>query len=59
MFYPTIDYVESITSPILYVRGMKDEIVPSDHTGRLKEASKKSKFVQIYECAEGNHNMTW
>ena len=59
IFYPTIDRVSGISAPILFVRGMKDEIVPSDHTKRLYDASTKAKFKQLYECPEGNHNMTW
>ena len=32
LFYPTIDRIGSVTCPILFVRGMKDEIVPCDHS---------------------------
>ena len=37
IFYPTIDRIGKISCPILFIRGMKDEIVPCDHTKRLKE----------------------
>jgi len=32
IFYPTIDRIGKITSPILFVRGENDEIVPSHHS---------------------------
>ena len=32
VFYPSIDRINKVTSPILFVRGMKDEIVPYEHT---------------------------
>jgi len=59
IFYPTIDRIPKVTSPILFIRGMKDEIVPKDHSQRLFEASKSARFKQMYECPEGNHNETW
>jgi len=38
---------------------MKDEIVPCDHTQRLNDAATSAKFKDIYECPDGDHNMTW
>jgi len=38
---------------------MKDEIVPCDHTERLSAAASAAKFKDIYECPDGDHNMTW
>lgn len=35
LFYPTIDRIDKIECPILFIRGVKDEIVPSDHTLKL------------------------
>jgi len=32
VFFPTIDRIHKIKQPILFIRGMKDEIVPCDHT---------------------------
>ena len=59
IFYPTIDRIGKIPAPILFVRGMKDEIVPHDHTQKLFEKATSSKFKQIYECPDGDHNNTW
>jgi len=59
IFYPTSQYVKDITCPILIVRGVKDEIVPSFHGVDLYESARKAKFRELYECAEGDHNNTW
>jgi len=59
VFYPTIDRIGKIENHILFVRGIKDEIVPSDHTDRLFEQAKKATSKRIYACPEGDHNNTW
>jgi len=59
IFYPTIDRMCKITTPILFIRGMKDEIVPMDHTKRLFDAATTCKFKDLYECEDGDHNSTW
>lgn len=59
IFYPTAQYVKDITCPILIIRGVKDEIVPSFHGVEMYESARKAKFRHLYECAEGDHNNTW
>lgn len=59
VFYPTIDRIDKVTSNILFVRGMNDEIVPSDHSRRLMEKATQAKSKTIYECPNGDHNNTW
>jgi len=59
LFYPTIDRIGKVTAPILFVRGMRDEIVPADHTKKLYDAAKQSPLKHLYECPDGDHNQTW
>jgi fermentation-respiration switch protein FrsA (DUF1100 family) len=59
LFYPSIDRIHKVTSPILFVRGMQDEIVPNDHTERLFKAATSSKFKTEYKVANGCHNQSW
>lgn len=59
VFYPTIDRIDKIRNNILFVRGMKDEIVPANHTQRLFEKATNAKSKSIYECENGDHNNTW
>jgi len=56
LFYPSIDRIHKISCPILFVRGMLDEIVPKDHTERLYNAASACKFKTKYDVAEGCHN---
>lgn len=59
IFYPTVDYIRKATCPVLIVRGVKDEIVPSFHGVELHRSAINAKFSTLYECAEGDHNNTW
>ena len=59
IFYPTEKYVKQITCPVLIIRGVRDEIVPSHHGIQLHKSAQKAKFRQLYECPEGDHNNTW
>jgi pimeloyl-ACP methyl ester carboxylesterase len=59
IFYPTIDRIGKIKCPILFIRGMKDEIVPNDHTKRLMDAAEACEFKQLYEIGGGDHNSAW
>lgn len=46
IFYPTIDRIGSVTCPILFIRGMKDEIVPCQQSIKLYESAKSAKFKE-------------
>lgn len=59
IFWPSIDRVGGITSPMCFIRGMKDEIVPNHHSKKLFDAATKAKFKLFYEFEDGDHNMTW
>lgn len=48
LFYPSIDRIHKVTCPIMFVRGMKDEIVPNHHTERLYNAATNAKFKVEY-----------
>ena len=56
LFWPSIDRIPKIETPILFVRGLKDELIPSWHTQSLIKAAKSSKYIKVFECANGDHN---
>ena len=58
-YWSTIDLVKDIKLPILYVTGSHDEIVPTEQTHRLYEASTSSRHTQIWVNPDGYHNDTW
>ena len=57
--WSTIDLVKDIKSPILYITGAKDEIVPTLQTQALYVASSSSRHAQLWVNPEGTHNDTW
>ena len=54
-----IDNVKDITLPMFFVTGRFDEIVPTQHTSRLYEASTKSIHRAYWSNMDGSHNDTW
>ena len=59
IYWPSIDRIPSVKSPMLFLVGMNDEIVPSGHANRLYEAAQNAAFKQIYQVQGGMHNDTW
>ena len=59
IFYPTVDRINKVTCPILFIRGLKDEIVPCDQSKKLYDAAKSAKFKELHEVENGDHNRTW
>ena len=57
--WKTIDLVDKISLPILYITGRKDEIVPTGQTQELYAASTRSRSTQIWINEDGHHNDTW
>ena len=57
----TKDIIPKVSTPILFVTGDKDEIVPYEHTLKLYEAAKsgKSALTDILIIENGTHNDTW
>lgn len=59
MFWRSSHIVPSLTSPILYLAGKKDELVPHDHMLKLYDTSKLSRLVRLHIVKNGTHNETW
>jgi hypothetical protein len=59
IFYPTVDRIGKVKCPILFIRGLKDEIVPCEQSLVLYDKAKNARFKEMWECADGDHNNTW
>ena len=55
----TADLVPEIETPMLFVAGKQDEIVPYEHTIKLYDMATKARFKDIFVVENGTHNDTW
>ena len=55
----TADLVPEIETPMLFVAGKQDEIVPYEHTIKLYDMATKARFKDILVVETGTHNDTW
>lgn len=58
-FWPSESRIRSVKTPILFISGDNDELVPPAHMQRLKEAAVNCSRKEEYIVAGGTHNMTW
>ena len=43
----SLESILKIPLPILFIQGMKDEVVPKDHMPRLRKAAVNAKFTDL------------
>ena len=55
----TDDLVPKIDTPMLFIGGKQDEIVPFEHTIKLYDAATNARFKDILVVDNGTHNDTW
>ncbi len=55
----SVDIVNLVQRPMLFVTGNNDELVPSDMTVELHEKAKGTKHKEIFIVFGGTHNDTW
>jgi len=53
------DIVPKLTLPVLYLAGLRDELVPHSHMRELFETTTKSRLPKIHLIKRGTHNETW
>jgi len=51
--------VPHLTSPVLYLAGSKDELVPHNHMTELYKKTKSSRYVKMHIIENGTHNESW
>ena len=55
----SIEHIAHVTVPLLFIAGMKDEIVPPAQMRLLELAAVASPAVEMHKVTEGTHNDTW
>lgn len=58
MKWASIDIIHRVDVPILFISGLKDELVPPSMMRRLHDAAVNSEEREIYTVADGGHNDT-
>jgi fermentation-respiration switch protein FrsA (DUF1100 family) len=51
--------VPSLTTPLLFLSGSADTLVPPEHMQKLVQLSKQSTLVRVHIIAGGTHNESW
>ena len=54
--WSSIDSIKDIITPILFVVGTDDELIPPKMITELKENAIKSRFTELYKIRGGTHN---
>lgn len=57
--WPNINLIPKIRLPILFLSGLKDELIPPAHMRKLYGAATASTHRMLHEVAEGEHNDTF
>ena len=59
MRWRSILHIRRVRLPVLFIRGLKDEIVPAEHTLQLRDAAELATSVVVHTVPDGTHNDTW
>lgn len=51
--------IGDIETPVLFISGLLDEIVPPTHVKRLHDAAVKCRIRHFHVVEDGTHNDTW
>lgn len=56
--WDSINYIDQVTCPILFISGLQDELVPASHMKKLYDHAKSALFTEMYMIPDGKHNDT-
>lgn len=57
--FNTLDRIDKVNIPILFIRGMRDHLVPPGHSKVLWDYASNAKRKYLYDCKEGGHDTSW
>jgi fermentation-respiration switch protein FrsA (DUF1100 family) len=55
----SLSTISSVEAPILFISGLRDELVPPQHVKDLYEAASRSRKKEFFAVTDGTHNDTW
>lgn len=58
-YWPSIDRIGGLRQPTLFIRSMRDEIVPTEQMGALIAAANSCSFKKEHRIERGTHNVGW
>lgn len=57
--WDSISAIRSLETPILFISGLRDELVPPQHVKSLYDAALRSALKKFFAVDTGSHNDTW
>lgn len=58
-FWDSKTRITQVQQPILFIRSLKDELVPTEQMLQLMEFAINAKYKRYHEIPNGTHNMGW
>lgn len=58
-YWPSLQRIQKVTCPILFVSGEIDELVPPAQMQALKSNAVQARFIDWFFVSGGDHNFTW
>ncbi|CAG9328355.1 bem46_1 [Blepharisma stoltei] len=58
-YWPSLNRIQEIKIPVLFISGVRDELIPHGHMIELKQAARQAKFTDWKLVKDGEHNTTW
>jgi fermentation-respiration switch protein FrsA (DUF1100 family) len=58
-FWPSKTRIVLAKQPILFIRSLQDEIVPTIQMSELIESAVNAEFKSEYQIPGGTHNVAW
>ena len=55
----SIDRIDKVEEPILFITGLEDNIVPSFMSNELKEKATNATYTELFEIEGLGHNGLW
>ncbi|KAL4464801.1 hypothetical protein ABPG74_011362 [Tetrahymena malaccensis] len=58
-YWPSIERIQKIKQPMLFIRSDLDELVPPAQMNRLYQTATSARFKKLHVIPDGDHNNSW